>query len=93
MGRVPRSWCTPRLAVRRATTGWFALPGHSETLATLRARFRAAAIRHGLDDIDGAAIRDSCPRTLTQAISQWINTLTAPDSQPRRRRGVRLPAR
>lgn len=82
LGLVPRSWCTPRLAVRGAVTGWFALPGHPETLATLRAGFRVAAIRHGLDDLDGAAIRDGRPCALTQAISQWINTLTDPDGQP-----------
>ena len=37
---------------------------------------------HGLDDLDGAAIRDGRPRALTQAISQWINTLTDPNDQP-----------
>ncbi|MFV9459537.1 RES domain-containing protein [Rhodococcus sp. NM-2] len=81
-GRVPRSWCVPRMAAHGALTGWFAVPGHPETLATLRVGFRSAAIRHGLDDLDGAAIRDGRPRALTQAISKWINTLGGPDGYP-----------
>ena len=39
------------------------------------------AIRVGLADLDTAAIRDGRPRALTQAISQWINTLTDPDGE------------
>lgn len=54
-------------------------PATVETLATLRVGFRGAALRHGLADLDGAAIRDGQPRALTQAISRWINGLTAPD--------------
>lgn len=77
-GRLPRSWLDARVAGSGAITGWFVMPGEAQTMATLRARFRAAAIRHGLADLDGAAIRDGRPRALTQAISQWINTLTDP---------------
>lgn len=69
LGRVPRSWCTPRLTIRGAVTGWFAMPGRPETLATLRRGFRAAAIGHGLGDLDATAIRDGSHRPLTQAIS------------------------
>ncbi|AEF41961.1 hypothetical protein [Hoyosella subflava] len=81
-GRLPASWCDPRMAVRAALTGWFAVPGHPESLATLRARFRVTAIQLGLDDLDGAAIRDGRPRALTQKMSSWINTLTGPDGDP-----------
>lgn len=45
-------------------------------MATLRSIFRPLAIRHGLDDLDTAALRDGRPRALTQAISRWIYTLT-----------------
>lgn len=78
-GQLPRSWVTPRVAANGAITGWYVRPGDTETLATLRVGFRGAALRHGLADLDGAAIRDGRPRALTQAISRWINSLTAPN--------------
>ena len=59
-----------------AMTGRFAVPADPHTLATLRSIFRPLAIRHGLDDLDTAALRDGRPRALTQAISRWIYTLT-----------------
>jgi hypothetical protein len=46
-------------------------------LAALRNEFRGTAVRLGLADLDGAAIRDGEPRELTQAISQWISTQRA----------------
>lgn len=81
-GRLPRSWCAPRIAASGVVTGWFVAPGDLETLATLRTRFRATAIRHGLADLDAAAIRDGRPRAVTQAISGWANTLLGPDGDP-----------
>ncbi|WJJ14376.1 hypothetical protein P9990_26560 (plasmid) [Prescottella equi] len=45
----------------------------------MRVGFRGAALRHGLADLDGAEIRDGRHRALTQAISRWIDSLTAPD--------------
>ncbi len=63
-------------------TGWFVVPGTVDTLATLRTGFRATAIRHGLADLDAAAIRDGCLRALTQAISQRVNTLIDPAGYP-----------
>lgn len=36
----------------------------------------------GLADLDAAAIRDSRPRALTQAISAWLYTLRTPDGKP-----------
>jgi hypothetical protein len=56
------------------------LPAHPQTLATLRKIFRPLAIRHGLDDLDTAALRDGRPRVLTQAISRWIYALTLADT-------------
>lgn len=45
----------------------------------MRVGFCGAALRHRLADIDGAEIRDGRTRALTQAISRWINSLTAQD--------------
>lgn len=81
-GRLPVSWCAPRMAGRAALAGWFAIPGHPESLATLRARFRITAIQLGLDDLDAATIRDGRPRVLTQKVSSWINMLVGPDGSP-----------
>lgn len=81
-GLLPRSWCTPRLTGRGVMSGSFAVPGDLETLAALRARFRGAALRLGLHDLDASAIRDGRPRELTQAISKWINTLIGSDDRP-----------
>lgn len=75
-GHLPRSWCGPRMVGHGTMTGRFALPADPHTLATLRSIFRPLAIRHGLDDLDTAALRDGRPRALTQAISRWIYTLT-----------------
>jgi len=81
-GRVPRSWMSTRATGSGTITGWFVVPGDAESVATLRTTFRPHAIRHGLVDLDTAAIRDGRPRALTQAISQWINPLTDPDGEP-----------
>lgn len=81
-GRVPRSWMAARVTGSGVISGWFVVPGDTETMATLRTIFRAHAIRLGLADLDTAAIRDGRPRALTQAISQWINTLTDLDNDP-----------
>lgn len=81
-GSVPRSWCGPRLFASGRLTGTFAVPGHPESLPTLRARFLNEAKAFGLADLDAAAIRDSRPRALTQAISAWIYTLSSADWTP-----------
>lgn len=76
-GSVPRSWCAPRLLASGRLAGIFAVPGHPESPPTLRARFLNEAKAFGLADLDAAAIRDSRPRALTQAISAWIYTLSS----------------
>ena len=81
-GAVPRSWCSPRLLASGRLTGTLALPGHPESLPTLRYGFLGAAKSFGLADLDAAAIRDSRPRGLTQQISAWIYTLSAGDGAP-----------
>jgi hypothetical protein len=78
-GTVPRSWCAPRMIASGRLTGTFAVPGHPESLPTLRQRFLGKARDLGLSDLDAAAIRDSRPRALTQAISAWLYTVTVGD--------------
>ncbi|SNT40846.1 RES domain-containing protein [Rhodococcoides kyotonense] len=80
-GHVPRSWMKARISGSGAIDGWFVVPGHPESMATLRTAFRGQAIRLGLMDLDTAAIRDGRPRALTQEISSWINTQTGPDRE------------
>ena len=61
-----------RWVVRRA--------GDAESVATLQTTFRPHEVRHGLLDLNTAVIRDGHPR-LTQAISQWVNTLSDRDGE------------
>lgn len=58
------------------------MPGHQRSLATLRTAFLPTARSFGLADLDAAAIRDSRPRALTQAISAWLYTLRTRDGKP-----------
>jgi|SoiMethySBSTD1v2_1073268.scaffolds.fasta_scaffold1359316_1 hypothetical protein len=81
-GTLPRSWCQPRLLASGRLTGTFAVPGHPDSLPTLRRRFLTAAKEFDLADLDAAAIRDSRPRTLTQHIAAWIYTLSSGDGVP-----------
>lgn len=80
-GRLPYAWCDQRRVCSAKLTGRFALPGHRESLATLRKRFLTLAKRLGLKDVDGAAIRDTAPRDLTQAISAWIYRLIGTEDE------------
>ena len=81
-GRLPRSWCKPRLLASGRLSGVFVLPGHQQSLPTLRRAFLPTARSFGLADLDAAAIRDSRPRALTQAISAWLYTLRTPGGKP-----------
>ncbi|MCW2651077.1 MAG: hypothetical protein JWR32_2053 [Mycobacterium sp.] len=81
-GALPRSWCGPRLLASARLHGSFAVPGHQESLPTLRRRFLAMAKAFGLAGLDAAAIRESRPRALTHAISAWIYTLRTPAGVP-----------
>lgn len=81
-GHLPRNWCERRLLASGRLSGVFALPGNQQSLATLRRAFLPTARSLGLADLDAAAIRDSRPRALTQAISAWLYTLRTPDGKP-----------
>jgi len=47
-GHIPRSWMSSRVTGSGAISGWFVVPGDTESVATLRTLFRPHAIRHGL---------------------------------------------
>jgi hypothetical protein len=81
-GRVPRSWCGPRRLGGGRLSGWFAVPGHVESLPTLRARFLQLAHSVGLPDVDAAAIRTAEPRAFTQAVAAWLHDLDGPEGEP-----------
>ena len=81
-GALSRRWCQPRLNACGRLSGLLAVPGHQESLPTLRQRFLGLAESFGLADLESAAIRDGRPRALTQAISAWMDTLQAADETP-----------
>lgn len=81
-GALPRSWCETRLLATGRLTGVFVQPSQPESLSTLRRRLVPLAKALGLADLDASAIRDSRPRSLTQAVSSWIYTLSATDDTP-----------
>jgi hypothetical protein len=78
-GELSYSWCDERRLCSAEMSGCYVLPGHHESLPTLRQQFVWLARSFGLADLDGAAIRDSGPRDLTQEISKWIYSLNEAD--------------
>ncbi|WP_182347800.1 RES domain-containing protein [Tomitella gaofuii] len=81
-GELPQNWCTPRMRTTATIEGCYVAPGDAESLPTLRERFLTTALRLGLDDVDAAAVRDSRPRELTQAMAAWFYELTAENGEP-----------
>ncbi len=79
-GKLPYTWCEPRLRCSGKLSGDFAVPGHHKTLSSLRSRFLGLAKTHGCDDLDAGAIRHG-RRALTQAISAWIYKNRTPDDE------------
>jgi len=74
-GRVPARWRYERIAGRGIpdeVEGALVVIGASESIAMLRRRMGRAARRHGLTDIDAAAIRLTAPRGFTQEVSRFI---------------------
>lgn len=71
-GHVPSDW-TAKRAVGTLEVDWpFADIGTHRSLAHLRGALGAELVRHRIDDLDGAAIRMSAPRALTQEISRLV---------------------
>jgi hypothetical protein len=82
-GTVPMEWLNARrLAEAPDIQGTFAALGHSESLACLNRDLVGLVKAHGLEELDGAAIRQKAPRALTQAISAYVyNSVTSAGSQ------------
>ena len=76
-GEVPRSWLRNRRVGTAVVDGSFVVVGASESLAWLHGEMAAELVRHRIKQLDGAAIRMSAPRDLTQAISRRIFDLTS----------------
>ncbi len=72
LGVLPSSWLEHRRSGTAILEGTFVDIGHKETIAALRPKFLAEAVRHGLADFDAAAIRVHRPRRLTQGISRHL---------------------
>lgn len=70
-GTLRREWLENRsLADVSDTYGAFADVGNSKSLACLNQELVSLINRFGLDELDGAAIRQKAPRALTQALSR-----------------------
>ncbi|MFT2691925.1 RES family NAD+ phosphorylase [Clavibacter zhangzhiyongii] len=71
-GCLDDSWFGARRLARAVLTGTYCDVTHSSTIAALRPRFLDQARRHGLADLDAAALQDARPRELTQAIGRAL---------------------
>ena len=71
-GTVPRSWFRPRLLAQAELEGAYVDVQHAKSIAVLRPIFYGLATSLGFPDLDGAAIRISEPRELTQQISRFL---------------------
>jgi hypothetical protein len=80
-GTLAYNWCEGRRICSGRMTGRFVVPGHHESLPTLRQQFLQLARSCGCEDLDAGAIRDA-KRELTQRISAWIYTLGSETDQP-----------
>lgn len=81
-GRVPARWRHERIAGRGIpdeVEGVLVVIGASESIAMLRRRMGRAARRHGLTDVDAAAIRLTAPRGFTQEVSRFVFDQVAQD--------------
>ena len=85
-GAVPRSWFGPRRLAQAELEGTYVDVQHADSIAALRPMFLTFALSLGLADFDGAAIRNSEPRDLTQQISRFLWEATSHD-------GVRFESR
>ena len=75
-GRVPRTWLDERLLGTTRSKATFADVGHARSLAYLRIAMAPAVLRHGLGELDAAAIRTRAPRRFTQELSRRVYECT-----------------
>jgi hypothetical protein len=78
-GTVPRSWFGPRLLAQAELEGAYVDVQHASSIGILRPIFYEVATSLGFPDFDGAAIRISEPRELTQQISRFLWEQTSHD--------------
>lgn len=71
-GTVPAGWLEARQLGSASCAGEYADVGHTRSLAYLRQALARLVIRHGVGDLDAAAIRLHVPRRFTQEISRHI---------------------
>lgn len=71
-GVVSTDWVRRRRVGFARVNGRFVDIGHSSTIAELRPVFLSAALAHGLQDFDAAAVRVHAPRAFTQLISRHL---------------------
>jgi hypothetical protein len=71
-GWIDRAWWEARLVGEATVRGRFVDVGHSDSLAQLQRGLAARLVHHGIRELDGAAIRTSAPRRLTQEISRYV---------------------
>lgn len=75
---VPVSWFGPRCLASAALDATMAEVQHVESVAFLHPRFVHLAYELGFADFDGAALRSSEPRLLTQSVSRFLYLQTDP---------------
>ncbi len=68
-GNIDRSWLDRRCVGSAELTGSYVDVGAAESVAWLRQHLAELAVRAGLPDFDGAALRSIAPRAFTQEIS------------------------
>lgn len=71
-GVLPSRWLAGRVLGEARVDGAFVDVSAAESLSTIRNQLAASAIRHGLDEIDAAAVRVHTPRRFTQELSRLV---------------------
>ena len=81
-GTVPRSWLRTRMVGGAAVARRFADVNHAQSLAYLQRQLAARLVHYGIRELDGAAIRLTTPRRLTQEISSHLYALADDAGEP-----------
>lgn len=82
-GLLPRSWLQGRVIGEAAVRGRFCQIGAPGSLAHLHRALAPALVRHGIRELDGAAIRLTAPRRFTQEISSYVYAQSDARGRPR----------
>lgn len=83
VGIIPSDWRERRVVGAAEIAGSYVDIGSKESLSWLRSRLASRLIHYGVPDMDGATIRSTVPRALTQEMSSLIYaTAVGHGSQP-----------